>query len=499
MKFLTIILIYFLTIKIIKSSRKTFLDIAKEEVFKDTYNSDSYKNEAASLNPEYYTPKGKQELTKCRDLYSANFDRCRRFSTCTFCAANSDCGWCDEKKICIPIDLNIRKDQQIPICQGDCIRVLKIEYCYKGLFEPENTQDEVNFANYNEVLDNSEDNDENIFEKSLEKIFLEGRNKKTNSIFKFKQETEKGEASCEGQNDGLPNDFTKNLNVVPDHRSLDYIPNASTNRRPSVNMKEHQKYLVDSLTKISKDTFFDLLNNNINTNNDNKYNQMPQIDYKTDDQKREEMFQYLKEYIPNFEFPQFVKSDLEDSIDKIKKEKLLLWLRGYSLNEDISKQHLPIYKNLTIANEDDARKVLLDKFYKDIVRDKYSKVNSVVYKNLIGEKTLSGDEINKNKYNHKPVHENSKTSKILNNIDSIQPVGAVDKNKDNTKENTSYRSLNNITNKVVNTKFISREDLSAVVKRNNMRFKEKTKNNINSMATVKEISNQLKDYLKTLK
>ena len=82
----------------------------------------------------YYTLKGTEELEKCRIEYEANYIRFSGFNTCNFCAANSDCGWCNEKKLCVPVDLNSRNDELVPICQGDCIRILKMEYCYKGLF-----------------------------------------------------------------------------------------------------------------------------------------------------------------------------------------------------------------------------------------------------------------------------------------------------------------------------------------------------------------------------
>lgn len=376
MKFSTIIFNFYFILVIMTTQpwliqSGSFLDIAKEQAI--VYNSEEYKNEAASLNPEYYTDKGKDELTKCRIKYKANFDKCRRLTTCNFCSANNDCGWCNEKKICIPIDLNSKKDQMIPLCQGDCIRILQIEFCYKGLFEPENTPEEINFATYPQVIEEPV----NIFDAALEKNILNERESSLNLI-KFKQKEE----NCDTPNPPIS---------VKDGVNLNYDPNAWGNLPAPINYAEHKNKLSQEMTNISKNVFKNMISNVVDTKN----YEMIQPDL--DDKKvKEEMFHSLKNYIPNFEFPQFVKSDLEDSIDRIKREKLKLWLRGYSLNDDISKCHLPIYKNLTFVNEDQARKMLLDKFYRSVVRDPYSNIHSKVYKNLIGEQDLFGNTIAQN-------------------------------------------------------------------------------------------------------
>lgn len=424
------VIVHFLTLQY---TTKSFLDMAKESVLE--YDSDSYRKEAASLNPEYYTKKGAEELNQCREEYNANFNRCSKFTTCNFCSANSDCGWCDEKKICIPIDLNSHNDMLEPLCQGDCIHVTKIEYCFKVLFEPANTQEEVNFADYPEV-----GSDENLVEHLLEKNF----------------QNEKKESN--------------HFNAQKNDKSLNYDANAYTNKPLSVDINSHNEQLVQDITRISKDVFDGLVNKNIDDSPSTK------LDYKTDEEKKEEMMKHLKDFVPNFEFPQFVKSDLEDSIDKIKKEKMLLWLRGYSLNEDISKRHLPIYKNLTFVNEDQTRKSFLDKFYKDIVKDPYSDMNSAVYQNLIGEKTLSGEKINKNFR-----EENLISNSLIRN---------------NNKSTEAYNLVKNL--KVVNSKHIDTDDLKRLVDRNNMRFKEKTENK-KKTKTFKNISNELKAILKEFK
>lgn len=544
---LFLLITYMLLFTEIKSIKKSFMDLASEEVFKkDNYESQSYRKEAASLNPEYYTLKGAEELEKCRNTFSANYDRCSRFTTCNFCAANSDCGWCNEKKLCIPIELSSRNDMLVPVCQGDCIRVLKIEYCYKGLFEPENTQGEINFGNYPQVKQESNMLDSNqrpedfdsIFEKTLEKNYLDQRksnlrqsignsNMENISTFNFKEkkfmksQNSKNDPNCIDPNkdlDSPADDLSQTLNFSKNHNSLNYIPNAYTNKPLSIDVDSHHQRLVKDLTDISKNVFSKLIGEKIKSPSVN----LLKPNYKSKLEKKEEMMEYLKEYVPNFEFPQFVKSDLEGAIDKIKKEKLLLWLRGYSLNEPISKQHLPIYKNLTFVNEDQARKLFLDKFYKDIVKDPYKDTNSKVYKNFIGEQTLTGESINENQMKRnqgnrgylvpvtstkgvgdvKIISTDNMPQRMREILKKLQPQ--IEEHIDMFKGKTPLEVIKSL--KVINSKFIDPNSLKSLVKQNNMRFKQNEKirenksnsNRIHSKS-FKEISQELKDYLKTMK
>jgi hypothetical protein len=420
MKFFNFLIVLFLLLNNIQN--KSFLDLAQEEVFK--YDSENYRKEPASLNPSYYSEKGAEELDHCRNNFQANYNRCSQFKTCNFCGANSECAWCDEKKICLPIDLNAHNDYLEPLCQGDCIRILKIEYCFKGLFEPENNPGEINFSTYEELNkeDGGDENgiQENILERTLEK------------------------------------------NMKINNHNLDYDPNAYTNKPNSVNLEQHHKELVNDMTNISKRVFSNLVDKNVSDK------EIETIKPNLTD-KREDMMKYMKEYIPNFEFPQYVKSDLEDSIDKIKKEKLLLWLRGYSLNEKKSKTHLPIYQNLTFVDEEPVRKMFLDKFYKDVVKDPYKDINSMVYKNLMGGGTLFGDKIPLDKY----------------------------KKKEKVIFNEMHQPGSHIQEKITNSKFIQKDDLKSFVKKNNMRFKELNKNNkLKSKTTsFKELADELKDLI----
>lgn len=487
-------------------SSKTFMDLAQDEIFtKENYKSDKYAKEAASLNPEYYTSKGEEELEKCREVFSANYDRCSRFKTCNMCGANPDCGWCNEKKLCVPVELNARNDQIIPQCQGDCIRILKIEYCYKALFEPENTQDEVNFANYPEVLQEDSDSDsdsDNIFEKALEKNFYEMRNQKKSSnsssnLINFKQLDPQKDPNCDDSSDNL----NINITPTPNHTSLDYIPNASTNKPLAVDLDSHHERLIKDLTDVSKQVFSDLVEKHVDKSADQV--SLLQPNFQTEEEKREEMMKNLKEFIPNFEFPQFVNSDLEDSIDKIKKEKLLLWLRGYSLNEPDAKKHLPIYKNLTFTDEDQVRKSFLDKFYKDLVIDPYKNVNSGVYKNLMGQETLFGDKI-QDKMNERkakngyviPVIESKggKQVKIIKKPIAVQPIPDAKILTPSIIGKGPKEIVKSL--KIINSNYVDKKDLLSLVKRDNMRFKEDEEKEGKSL---QDISNELKSYLKNLR
>lgn len=446
---LFLLIIYLILIFEINSTTKSFMEIAQEEFTKQDYLSESYRKEAASLNPEYYTKKGIEELDKCRNTFLANYNRCTLFTTCNFCSANSDCGWCDEKKICIPVEPDTRNDNIVPVCQGECIRVLKIEYCYKGLFEPENTQGEVNFANYKEVLTpEPEEDSENIFEKALEKNFYEQRTQN----FKFK------ELDKDCGKDKKPKIQKFKVN---DSR-LNFDPNANFNKPLTIDMNKHSQQLYKDMTNLSKGIFSQLVGEKVlNKKPTSLIKIVPDI--KTQKEKVDDLMKEMKESIPNFEFPQFLKSDLEGSIDQIKKEKLLLWLRGYSLNDPLSKQHLPIYKNINFDEEEKDRKQLLDTFYDNFVKDPTKKINSQVYKNIMGKETLTGESINAYKNNA------YRTTKKKESIDDLK------------------------SEHVINSNYMERNALKNMVKQNNMRFKEK------DVKSFKDISKELKDYLESNK
>jgi len=476
-------------------SSKNFFDLAKEEF--NSNEQENFTNKAASLNPEYYTKKGLEELNICRAEYNANYNRCKRFKTCNFCDANSGCSWCNEKKACIPSEFNYRNNEMVPICQGECIKLIKIEYCYKGLFEPEITQHEINFSNYKDVLEESDEkgsDNENIFEKELEKNFLqirEGNLKKENSEikmnntpnyqnyksgkkdFNFKQKDKTFEdKNCDKEPDKT--DVTGNLRIAMNDPSINYIPNAFTNTPSQIDLEQSRKLMINKMNEISKNVFSELVDGKL------RQASIPNFMPEPNDKMK-----YLKEYIPNFEFPQYVGSDLENSIDKIKKEKMLLWLRGYSLNQEISKRHLPIYKDLTYVDEEAHRKMLLDKFYKDIVQENRHKI----LKEKVESMKMDGH--------------------YLLPVTAITPETGVDiiKKEDNymndiVMEKTNADTLKNI--KVINTKFVDKNDLLSMVKKNNMRFKQKilsNKSNSNEqkkekkIKSLREISNDLKNFL----
>jgi len=276
---ISVYLIFILNITFI-SSGKSFLDLAQNQIYSEDYNTPAYNHEPDSLNPEYFTPKGVEQLSTCRARFDANYNRCSTFKTCNFCDANSDCGWCDEKKICIPIDINSRRDQMIPLCVGDCQMIIKIEFCYKVLFEPANNPHEVNFSNYAQV--------QNFDLKTDPLIRNNLRENQQNSL------------------------------------SLDYKGDINLNGQDVDIHKEHHE-MFNNMLESSKNIFYDLYNKNAPPVKSNQPMMLPELEGDEPDYSK-----YLKEYIPNFESPQFVKSDLEDYIDLVKRQKILLWLKGYS-------------------------------------------------------------------------------------------------------------------------------------------------------------------------
>ena len=605
--------IYFLTNQIVSS--KSFLEAAKDKVEEEfKYDSEEYRNEPASLNHEYYTKRGQEELEQCRNQFKANYNHCRNYKTCNFCSANSGCGWCDEKKICIPLDLNSQKDQLIPICMGDCIKVLKIEYCFKGLFEPDNTQGEVNFANYDQVvnqdkyakspydpvdLDDDEDtNFENIMEKSLERNLIESQKIKKDTNFNFEQKNKnedanylgsernvnennfnnnKYNANTDAKNNQNKNDFLekslnlleKNLSVakkseleassgklqteslesklsnefktnsfsisetylknsnsiinslkpdcdevkngvngvqniipLPNDPGLNFIPKSYTNYPSNIDLEKNSQKLYKEMAHISKEVFDSLLSKELKGR---KKTNFIKANLENGSQTEEEFLKYLKEFIPNFEFPQFIKSDLEQSINDIKREKLLLWLRGFSLNDPISKMHLPIYKNLSFTNEDQIRKLFLDKFYKDIVKDKNVNVDSLMYRNMLRNNGIILPLNDLSKYVGKRPFDIVKDMKVIdsNFIADKDLIGLVKQSNMRFKEKGEINHSSELKDKVIiNIKEKASEVFlenrgDILVQKDIVNEKDDGKNN--KMKSLKEITNDLKDLLKEIK
>ena len=358
MKFSLLISLYFILILNVSFifSGKTFLDLAQNQIYSEEYN-----HEPDSLNPEYYTEKGQEQLSTCRVKFEANYNRCSTFKTCNFCDANSDCGWCDEKKICLPIDISSRNDQMIPLCVGDCQMIIKIEYCYKGLFEPANNPNEVNFSNYDQVMN---------FDLKTDPLNRSNlREKQQNSL------------------------------------SLDYKGDINLNGSEIDIQKEHND-MFKSMLESSKNIFYDLYNKNAKAETGDEQ-QQPLIEPDLDDEKGPDYAKFLKEYIPNFESPQFVKSDLEDYIDLVKKQKVKLWLKGYNLNTGEPKKgggRDTLYHELPWLDEEKTRKEFLNDFLVKYMKD--DPRNKEYYKNLYEQLNKSKQEEKKHNSNYEKGYNN---------------------------------------------------------------------------------------------
>jgi len=612
------------------------LEAAKDKVQEEfKYDSEEYRNEPASLNHEYYTKRGKEELEQCRNVYNANYKHCRSYKTCNFCSANTGCGWCDEKKICVPLDLNSHKDELIPLCMGDCIKVLKIEYCFKGLFEPDNTQNEVNFANYDQVLnqekyakspndpiilDDEEDSSfENIMEKTFERNLIESHKVKKDFHYNFVQKSEneinnnnnnqdrglsavvdlnnnnnlnqKNQNFNRNNNNFLENSLNlleKNMNQssksrmgadasaevaaalktgtetakleteslesqlsrefktnsfdqneaelqntntlintfkpdcdeasngvngvqtiipIPNDPSLNFIPKSYTNYPSNVDLHKNSQKLYKEMAQLSKEAFDSLLSKELKSR---KKTNFIKANLDEGPQTEDEFLKYLKEFVPNFEFPQFIKSDLEQSINDIKREKLLLWLRGFSLNDQISKIHLPIYKNLSFTNEDQIRKLFLDKFYKDIVKDKNTNVDSVMYKNMLGNYgriVPSPGNISLGKYVGMRPQDIIKDLKVVDStyIDTTDLIGLVHQSNMRFKQKVNRNDSAEVVNDVNegNTENAN-QPLFLEIKKEKFQNEAKTRGNVIGKSkkmkrSLKDIKNDLKKFLNEIK
>ena len=81
-----------------------------------------------SINPEFWSKEGFNQLVQCRASYTNRYKACQ-IKGCTFCSANENCGWCVNKQMCIPLENSTKLDYKVPLCQGECSRVANITAC----------------------------------------------------------------------------------------------------------------------------------------------------------------------------------------------------------------------------------------------------------------------------------------------------------------------------------------------------------------------------------
>ena len=311
-------------------------------IFLITY-SQSLKG-IVSLNKDFFGKRGVSEVAYCQKINWVPYGKCGQIKTCNFCNVNGGCGWCDETKKCIPVVYNQEADQMVPVCNGECERLIKIDYCYKKLFEPsEETEKEITYMNYNDT------------------------------------------------------DLPYTLNISKAQYINKYIE-ALKGKEEEMSIDDIDKELKKEVEQLSHEEVNKLksqiLKGEYNHKNSNFLSQRDILALRKEFDKA----QYNSNDIL-YDRPQFESSELETFLSELQKQKLKLWLQGYSTTDQRISLNNRINPNKT--------KIFLRKFYKDV---KYNKTNlynttipsllkekNVINLNYINENTIKKIMLNANK------------------------------------------------------------------------------------------------------
>lgn len=286
-----------------------------------------------SLNKDFYGERGVSEVAYCRKINWLPYGKCGQIKTCNFCNVNGGCGWCDETKKCIPVIYNQEADQMVPICNGECERLIKIDYCYKKLFEPnKETEKEITYMNYNAT---EHRNSLNVSKDQYIDKYIEALKGK------------KGEMSID--------EIDKELKKEVEQLSHEEVSKLKT------------RILKGDYNH--KNSNFDILSQNKG---------FKKVQYNSND------ILYDK--------PQFESSELETFLSELQKQKLKLWLQGYTITDQEISLGNKINPNKT--------KTFLRKFYKDAKYNKANVYNSTISfllkeKNVIDLNYINGSKIKK--------------------------------------------------------------------------------------------------------
>lgn len=479
----------FKQIESMKNIEPTNSEISDNSKNSNTINNQNNKNPIPSfppisLNPEYQSIKGISELNYCKEKFSFRYNHCNEFKNCNFCSSNAFCGWCDETKQCIPLEYNETVKEEVPLCGGECVHVLKMGYCHKALFEKPlliginkndvNTKNklitEINVGNYDDAIKkyteeklvgkkyldflsvNTNNNFRKVVKEDVDDIietdYNSNNNRKNNnqikdiSFLQTKQESRnnsnKDDNSKNNSNNetvdlnsynNSPNSNEKTItspylsnlfskkHFIKDSPSLNYQPEFNSLPKDiTIDFSKHHYQFKKDLEKVAKEVFDNKITSKIKENKQ----QIREInDNDNIDDVISNHYRNIKKSIPGFEMPQFAQSKLESSISDIKKQKLLLLLRGVDLNSRIAKHHLGIYNN---KNSDDG--YILDRTIKSIgdtnsMKEKY---NLDIRKDVeysaktISYKKVADNFLDKSNENSKNIKDNYNDN-IGNNAD----------------------------------------------------------------------------------
>lgn len=76
-----------------------------------------------------------EERNYCRKMNRISYEKCEKITRCGFCNVNGNCGWCKEKKKCLPVIYDSSHSEIKTICNGECTTLLSIDKCYETVLD----------------------------------------------------------------------------------------------------------------------------------------------------------------------------------------------------------------------------------------------------------------------------------------------------------------------------------------------------------------------------
>ena len=89
-----------------------------------------------------------EERDYCRNVNRISYEKCGKITRCSFCNVNGNCGWCKEKKKCLPVIYDSSQREIKTICNGECSTLLNIDKCYETALD-----ENLNYTNDSFLVD----------------------------------------------------------------------------------------------------------------------------------------------------------------------------------------------------------------------------------------------------------------------------------------------------------------------------------------------------------
>lgn len=94
-----------------------------------------------------------EERNYCRNINRISYEKCEKITKCNFCNVKGNCGWCKERKKCIPVIYDSKLNENKAVCNGECSTLLNIDKCYETAFSDDDIKNYTKYLNDSFVYD----------------------------------------------------------------------------------------------------------------------------------------------------------------------------------------------------------------------------------------------------------------------------------------------------------------------------------------------------------